>query len=576
MPPDMSMSQSCQQLAILEGGATTGKSVRNTAVTENLLRYGPPDVAAGVAIFGLGVAALPMLASCRTGGETPLGVEEDAASVFAYGTHASGHDYGEAATLFTVDELRARLGPLDPARISAEMKSEVLEVVREASLVSQDNLKAEVQALQSWSEAAQAALNSLERRSAFAYLGLDMDAEPEAVHRSYKMRALAVHPDKGGSDEEFLNLQEMVGRLQESDVPGQDADKKGNFYQNLKEMMKQAKERQNRQEPEPTASSVPDVPEEIKLQQRRAALHERTFEVWDRAHAAHQQLNEIPTVKDQERKSFLLEPLYRLVDDIASNIKKLPKDAGVVVAGERLFCRLLRRGVDVLAAASLVDATATVAHVAMGFTGPLLNVVRASGPCPSLEKRCQLLLVALGAVPEAFSQFMNHVQQNLDNKSAAEWRGCNEAVTVAMQNQRRANDAARADHVSSNTTPHSLGPEKAAEADVNATTDSRHPVDKGSTSESIEKSSSDLLCQTCYTDTPEWRALRVFCVRNRFCVDFNRDAADERCKASDCSFKHACAICGEAQKGSRRFVHKYHGAWNCPSLSGWIASQGSS
>merc|ERR1719215_879252 len=87
---------------------------------------------------------------------------------------------------------------------------------------------------------------------------------------------------------------------------------------------------------------------------------------------------------------------------------------------------------DVLSAAALVDATETVAHVALNFTAPLLKAAKASGPCLRLEQRCKLLLNALGNVATIFGSFVDRVKEKLDNKSASEWRGCDENISPAV------------------------------------------------------------------------------------------------------------------------------------------------
>jgi len=522
-----------QELAILE--PPVDASLRNnTKVVENLMRYASPSVATGVAVFGLGVAALPLISGCRP--------ERD-------------DSVDEAAELFTAEELRVRIGPLAPARLSAEMQLEVLDVVQHASVASQDDLKAEVEALQAWSDVTAPALSSLERRSALAYLGLGLDAEPEAVHRSYKQKALAVHPDKGGSVEDFLNLQEMVGRLQEADVKIEEKGKTGNLYETMREMMKRAKEAREQKD----TCQEQHVPEEIRLQHRRTALHEQTIRFWERAKTAELQLNEGYGTKSQN--ASILAQLHHLVDDLATGIKSLPQGIAAATAGERLLCRLLRRGVDILAASSLVDATATVAHVSLSFVGPLLETVRDCGPCPRLELRCRLLLRALAEVPAAFENFMKTVGEGLENKAAAEWKGCHDAVSRPKTTQDRPQES------------HPVVDEDMPDSDIGQRRSGCSGADVAQDwiETYIPPESQALQLQTCYTDTAEWRSIRALCVRTRFCVDFNRDGNDERCTDSKCGFKHGCAICGEMQKGSRRLVHKYHGAWNCPLLPGWLA-----
>src|SRR5258707_5777866 len=54
-----------------------------------------------------------------------------------------------------------------------------------------------------------------ERPEFMVYLGLLPPYTVDDVHKAYKARALAVHPDRGGSTADFLALQENYGRAQE-------------------------------------------------------------------------------------------------------------------------------------------------------------------------------------------------------------------------------------------------------------------------------------------------------------------------------------------------------------------------
>merc|ERR1711870_32968 len=71
-------------------------------------------------------------------------------------------------------------------------------------------LQDEVMALQDWRVKANGRLKTLERRAAWAFLGIPAGAANQAaVKRAFKKKALELHPDKGGDRERFHLLQEM-------------------------------------------------------------------------------------------------------------------------------------------------------------------------------------------------------------------------------------------------------------------------------------------------------------------------------------------------------------------------------
>jgi len=109
------------------------------------------------------------------------------------------------------------------------------------------------------------------------------------------------------------------------------------------------------------------------------------------------------------------------------------RGAGASAAAERLLCRFVRQGLEVLTAAALVDYAEVVRHVALNFTGVLLRSARGAGPCPGLEQRCQSLLEALAEVPKNFRKFLHGVNNKLEDQAASEWRGCNEGRSPAAQ-----------------------------------------------------------------------------------------------------------------------------------------------
>jgi len=48
----------------------------------------------------------------------------------------------------------------------------------------------------------------LKRSNSYEILGLDRDADDDEIKRAFRKRVLEVHPDKGGSHEEFIKVRE--------------------------------------------------------------------------------------------------------------------------------------------------------------------------------------------------------------------------------------------------------------------------------------------------------------------------------------------------------------------------------
>jgi hypothetical protein len=612
--PPTPLPPPCCELVPFSNGLKGGKGgACASEVVQKLLRYAQPDVAAAVAVFGIGVAALPLLVHCRLDSDASLdcrsadsplaeadlqtqGVEE----TFSYAHYART----AAGSLFQLEELRARLGSLDPSFVAAELQMDALDITRRSSQMEQEVMKVEVQDMQALRDSMDSNLTLLEKRSAYAYLGLGMDADPEAVHRSYKQKALAVHPDKGGSEEDFMNLQAMVVRLEESDVASQ-AEQSSNLYSAMKEMMRRAKEKDKKIE-----DPMQNLPEEMKLKQKRAALHDEMLLHWDRSLMAQQQLFDSPNGK--KRSGPILEPLRKLVGDLSEDIATLPKGSGAEIGAERLLCRLMRRGIEILVAAAMVDTTAALEIVALHFSGPLLQATRASGPCPRLEQRCHLLMSALSKVSGCFRAFMELVNERLENKSASEWKGCKEDFQVGMSTSSEKMTSPQAEesvdpkvHVEPQPSETNAGngctqaeesvdPKLHVEPQLSeantgngsmATPKAINPLEEGQRSvpavcevkqegaiEAYLPESQALQLQIDYTTTREWRSLRAICVKKRICVDFQRDSGGERCVAKDCCFRHECALCGAVSR-TRKCNPKHHGAWNCHLVLGWLAEQ---
>eukprot|EP00929_Paragymnodinium_shiwhaense_P022848 TRINITY_DN14472_c0_g1_i1.p1 TRINITY_DN14472_c0_g1~~TRINITY_DN14472_c0_g1_i1.p1 ORF type:complete len:605 (-),score=135.04 TRINITY_DN14472_c0_g1_i1:318-2132(-) len=575
----------CQAVAVYDDGSDTVAACRSSAM-DVLLRYGEPTTATGCAFFGLGIGALPMLAKFHA-------VESSSSDgEFCYSADLQ-EQMKHGSGLFAVDDIKGRIGPLEPEALATELLADSTSVSRsciQGGALSK-TLEADVRHLQSWHGGAKDAIAQLERRAALAYLGLASDAELDAVQKSYKQKALAVHPDKGGSEEDFQHLQAMVNLLQtDSQLKADDLMSGGGglFSNIMKQVLEQKK---------PEIDGEEGLSESLKLQRRRLMLHDQTIALWEKANAAQKQLSAGSASRKQGAPAMSL--LQKLVSGFSIEIECIPRTPAAPMAAERILYKFVRQGLEVLTVAALIDVAGTVAQVAMQLTGPLLQTAKRVRPCPQLERRCQALLAALGDVPKACEAFLGNIRERLEDQAASEWRGCDESKAPASTLATSANSAPSAPIAApaeasqrekpcvfkavvagaASKAPSFIAAAAPGEREPAVPAASAGPVTavEVARDDDFQLASKDDVPTKSeendkYTYTEEWRKLRAFCIRHRFCVDFNRDSADIRCSVSKavCAFRHECATCGLAgERGGPGSQHMDHGGWNCPQFKAW-------
>merc|ERR1712039_1092427 len=99
--------------------------------------------------------------------------------------------------------------------------------------LSNEELRDEVAALQDWREKATGRFKTLEKRAAWAFLGIAPgSSSQEEVKKAFKRKALELHPDKGGDAQRFQLLQEMkeliIPTPSERDLASETAEKDPN------------------------------------------------------------------------------------------------------------------------------------------------------------------------------------------------------------------------------------------------------------------------------------------------------------------------------------------------------------
>merc|ERR1711920_918625 len=99
---------------------------------------------------------------------------------------------------------------MEPGRLVQELTGGKTCLDRRLKGLSNEELRDEVAALQDWREKAAGRFKTLEKRAAWAFLGIAPgSSSQDEIKKAFKRKALELHPDKGGDAERFQLLQEM-------------------------------------------------------------------------------------------------------------------------------------------------------------------------------------------------------------------------------------------------------------------------------------------------------------------------------------------------------------------------------
>eukprot|EP00930_Biecheleria_cincta_P074043 TRINITY_DN6127_c0_g1_i1.p1 TRINITY_DN6127_c0_g1~~TRINITY_DN6127_c0_g1_i1.p1 ORF type:complete len:1116 (+),score=233.49 TRINITY_DN6127_c0_g1_i1:29-3376(+) len=389
-------------------------SARSDGPLAMALRCADPEIAAGTAVFGLGLLVLPLLSMMR------LGSRHEQHLLHSYSAcEDRGSTEARGAGLASSRELQQRFGELDAAALQQELAmdaEELRERVKDREPVVLEN---ETRRLAAWRDRTNGQLRLLERRAALAFLGLATEASDDDIHRIYKRLALELHPDKGGDPGKFQELQEMKERLSGSAkldfVDDDDVDDQHDT---------DGTEQEDGSNPESDklAGKNLDDEEVAKLQgeaqKLRVEMHESAVRIWERACKVHTEL----TSKDASRLKHKLssQPLNALRTYIQRFVSR---DLASVRDGDAAACevavsRFVNRGAEVLVVAAATDLQATLATLSIHFN----HAVRAKSRWAPVAKRsCDRLVQAVSDVPQVVQTFLRKLQaQSKDVEASAQ------------------------------------------------------------------------------------------------------------------------------------------------------------
>lgn len=406
---------------------------------DQLLWQCSADIAKAVTMFGPGFVALPLFG--RVSGVSGR-------QCLAYEAHPKR--VAKGGLMDRVD-FETKFGQMDPARLMEELSHGQAGLDSRLKLLSNAELRDEVLALQDWRTQANGRLKTLEKRAAWAFLGIPAgSADQQAIKRAFKRKALELHPDKGGDPERFRLLQEMKSLLvaarnqapeglsaqqKEQDdkaqtkvaqndpnqgaEEGEGDDESAGFssddsWDADEEFRKMFPKRNRRKRHDRNGDDVQDtiqVDEEFDRARHEAArrkLHRTFTEMWDRTS---QLAQEIDCSQAMQSASETLQQLRRFVDRFASSeVSKLQENDPQ--KAERIFRRFLEQGSEVLCAAGAADPASTISCVAMQLNYPLLAV----SPSDSLKARCAALLDAISSLSSDVRQHVAPVEKQMTER----------------------------------------------------------------------------------------------------------------------------------------------------------------
>mmetsp|Transcript_65932 Transcript_65932/g.212672 ORF Transcript_65932/g.212672 Transcript_65932/m.212672 type:complete len:626 (-) Transcript_65932:45-1922(-) len=378
---------SAMKVAHPEGDPTAGTMVpvdrgiigdfddKSGGVLNLALSYTEPRAAAGIAVFGLGLVALPLIAKLHSVDDglevEKVGIRE--AVGFQYEHCKRTREDEDYEKPLSQDALENRLGPLDPSGLASEILLSEAEASEKGRCTDDEIGRLQQSVLRS-----RAAVRRLRRRSALAFMGLTPDASADEVNQKYKRLALEMHPDKGGDAEVFQQLQDMKGRLTKSIQEEEDEEEK-----------RKAQEEEDSKKLPPTA----------KAKQLRREAHKETIKLWDAAREAEAEMFQDKRLLKGDAGPVLAR-LRAFVQQFSNRCRMLPH--GNKAAAKEAYWQFKKDGLELIATAALMDPSATANIIA---TNVNYKIVSRSGS-KEVAQDAQALITAIADVQQRVESFL--------------------------------------------------------------------------------------------------------------------------------------------------------------------------
>lgn len=321
-------------LSRCDDGPTTVDKVQSNIV-KLILHYAEPDQAVGVGIFGPGLLVLPLLSRFD---ERPFA---EIAGMWSYASHVGGRPDSPQPVL-GIGELVRRFGLLDVASLKREFLMTGKEIEEYVQECGYDTTDAEISKIQKWRPGANANVQLLQRRAALAFLGLSPEATEVDVSKTYKKKALEVHPDKGGDSAKFQELLEKRDQILESPIH-EEADSAANRASDDEQKAKNLSPKE-------------------EVRRLRAELHGSILRVYERARKTKSELSSsVSMERGAEQALGLLDAFargfaHKNIADAPSIVKEEEGEGESAGVNLREF---VAQGAELLSAAALFDTGTT-------------------------------------------------------------------------------------------------------------------------------------------------------------------------------------------------------------------------
>jgi len=433
-PPalDKANSSNSTELMPFDDGSMSSDKAQSSAMNL-VINFADPFYAAGAAVFGLGLLVLPFLTRLNRiadgdGFDDPKGA-------FSYDSHGETNTK-QPMRLFTEAELRQRLGLLDAAFLAKEISMSTDCLDDHMNEVGVDVVDDEVNRIQKWRDKANTTMKSFQKRSALAFLGLPPEASEGDINKMYKKMAFELHPDRGGDEEKFKELQEMKERLNELE----DEDKKEGDQDD--EEAKKAKEEEEEKRKEEEEEEKRNLPPDERIKKLRMDVHDNTVRLWTRAKKARDEITGDKSIKGNAQPALNI--LRQFVDRfVNTEVKTLRADD--VKGAEAKFRKFVKQGAEIIAVAAMQDVQSTLSTLAMNFN---YRIVARSGSA-EMQKRCADLLEAVSEVPTKVDAFIKYVEDSLADQKERDRR--RKEDRAAAQREREAKGDFRGDAAENNS-----------------------------------------------------------------------------------------------------------------------------
>ncbi|CAE7550260.1 dnaJ [Symbiodinium natans] len=267
-----------------------------------------------------------------------------------------------------LQQVQGRIGQVSPARLLQELEDKEPSILLRTKELSEGKLAQEVLQLDGWRGQVAARLLLIEKQLALEMLGLAQSADSTSITKAFKRRAVELHPDKGGDQEEFQLLQQMKDVLLGSKASAEKQDDETGVSASPRKRSSEAfgdsqdtddeidNLLRNRGAADEATPAQSRTSRKAGLQASRVKLHQAVSHAWSRCGRLCSQLSRYKQAGQGPHADLLLAPL----ETFLAKFEQEGEEPRCAPDGSRLGL-LVSRGAEFLGAAALLDPEATLA-----------------------------------------------------------------------------------------------------------------------------------------------------------------------------------------------------------------------